>query len=68
MGVRMNETPLEKFIAAWLRSREVIEDCSCEEEDPNGGCWYHLTKAEQDADRLKSFTDAYNFEYGPGDE
>jgi hypothetical protein len=65
MAVNVDETPLRDFVAAWADMREYSEDCTCED-DPDSQCWYHLTEKEQHRERLKSFVDAYNFEYGLG--
>ena len=50
----MTDRPAEEWLAdiigARVRLHESWEDCTCSEDD-YGTCWYHLTKAEQDAAR-----------------
>lgn len=46
---------LTERIRAWARVRESVEDCTCD--SGNGGCWYYLTAAEQDAERARSLAE-----------
>jgi hypothetical protein len=49
---------LKNVVEKWLAERERVEDCTCQDEDVFGGCWFHLPRETQIAERVDSFRKA----------
>lgn len=57
---RMTDDERDAFIHEWFKRREWAEDCTCNEDGLDSGCWYHLTPHEKSEERARSLIRLFN--------